>query len=64
MIWQQKVGQCVEVNYKDKTMQYQRYTGIILAVANGKGPKNALVKLGWMLKKYYVVIPRGNLNVA
>ena len=62
MIWQPRIGQWVEVNYKDKTMPYQRYTGNILAVATGKGPKIALVKLRWMLKKTYAVIPRGNLN--
>ena len=62
MIWQPKIGQQVEINYKDKSMPHQGRECEVVAVSNGRGPKNALVKImefGWI----YEIIPRGNLNV-
>jgi len=61
MIFQPKIGQWVEVNYKDKTMPHQMAAGQIKAVGNGKGPRNVLVELRWLMNRTYVIIPRGNL---
>ena len=61
MIWQPKIGQWVKINYKDKFMPYQGRVCEVVAVGNGRGPKNVLVKImgiGWI----HEIIPRGNLN--
>ena len=57
MIWQPKIGQWVEMNYKDKSMPYQDGYGIVRAV--GTGIKNALIETKI---QHFVIIPRGNLN--
>ena len=64
MIWHPKIGQEVFINYKDKSMPCQGETGEVVAVGNGKGPKNALVLFADSLCAiyYFDVIPRGNLN--
>jgi hypothetical protein len=62
MIWQPKVGQEAVINYKDKSMPLQGIRGEIVAVGNGRGPKNALVKWTIFIVPVYDVVPRGNLN--
>lgn len=69
MIWQPKIGQNVTINYKDKSMPLQGKEGKVVAVGNGRGPKNVLVRLcdadrelsEWEYL-FYEIIPRGNLN--
>jgi len=63
MIFHPKIGQSVAINYKDKSMPYQRWLGVVTAVGNGKGPKNVLIEINILRSggRYYVVIPRGNL---
>ena len=59
MIWQPKKGQFVGINYKDKSMPFQGYVGVICAVGSGKGPKNVLV---FLTLQVFIIVPRGNLN--
>lgn len=61
MIWQPRNGQRVELHYR-KDMRvicpYHLARGVIVAAANGKGPRNAAVKLD---NGRMICVPRGNM---
>lgn len=72
MIWKPKAGQSVQARYRVEVrdvVNLHEKKGMILAVANGRGPVNALVHFpagerngrpSGILK----VIPRGNLSAV
>lgn len=69
MIWKPKAGQSVQARYRVEVrdvVNLHEKKGVILAVANGRGPVNALVHFpageeNGSLYGNMKVIPRGNL---
>ncbi len=65
MIFHPKIGQNIQINYKDKSMANQGLRGYVVAVAKGPGPRNVLVRLPYALRlDRYDVVPRGNINAS
>lgn len=61
MIRNPRPGMEVKLHYRrsaQKDMPYQGGIGIIVAIANGRGPKNVLV----LVDRKMLIVPRGNLE--
>ena len=67
MIRQPKVGQHVQLWYRDKTRAQHGLYGTVTCVGNGRGPRNVAVLLDRRIggiRPLTVVVARGNLRAV